>query len=65
MEENQQDLFEQWETLPNELKWVLEEMEYSYNGLNQARKKINKMGYTFESGLDSVPFNLRRIECIS
>jgi hypothetical protein len=61
MQENQKDLFEQWETLPNEVKNILEKTEQSYQGLLLSERKLNEIGYSFEWGLDAEPYNLRKI----
>jgi hypothetical protein len=60
MEENQTDLFEQWETLPTEVQETLSNMEQSYDSLAEANMKLREIGYEFEYGLDAEPFGLRK-----
>jgi len=61
MEENQVDLFEQYELLPNEVRAIIDTMYRSYQGLLEAEIKLNVIGYSFEWGLDAEPYNLRKI----
>ncbi len=61
MEENQVDLFEQFESLPTEVKEILNTMEQSYESLSKAEDKLKEIGYTFEWGLDAEPYNLRKL----
>ena len=62
MEENQVDLFEQFESLPTEVKEILSNMEQSYESLETANRKLKKFGYEFDYGLDAEPFGLHKIE---
>ena len=61
MKKNQIDLFEQYETLPNKVRLIIDTMEQSYQGLLESKRKLNEIGYSFEWGLDAVPYNLRKI----
>ena len=61
MEENQVDLFEQYELLPNEVRAIIDTIEQSYQGLLESERKLNEIGYSFEFGLDAEPYNLRKI----
>jgi len=61
MEENQVDLFERYESLPNEVRAIIDTMYRSYQGLLEAERKLNVIGYSFEWGLDAEPYNLRKI----
>lgn len=61
MEENQVDLFEQYELLPNEVRAIVDTIEQCYQGLLESERKLNKIGYSFEFGLDAEPYNLRKI----
>jgi hypothetical protein len=61
MEENQIDLFEQYETLPNEVRVIIDTIEQSYQSLLEAERSMNKIGYSFEWGIDAIPYNLRKI----
>jgi hypothetical protein len=59
--ENQKDLFEHYETLPDEVRAIIDAMEQSYESLRDAESKLNEIGYSFEYGLDAEPYNLRKI----
>jgi hypothetical protein len=61
MEENQIDLFEQYETLPDEVRVIINTIEQSYQSLLEAERSMNKIGYSFEWGIDAIPYNLRKI----
>jgi hypothetical protein len=61
MEENQVDLFEQYEVLPNEVRAIIDTIEQSYQGLLESKRKLNEIGYSFEFGLDAEPYNLIKI----
>lgn len=61
MKENQVDLFEEYDSLPNEVRAIVDTIEQSYQGLLESKRKLNKIGYSFELGLDAVPYNLRKI----
>ena len=61
MEENQEDLFEQYETLPKEVQEIINTMEQSYQSLLEAERKMNAVGYSFDWGLDAEPYNLRKL----
>ena len=61
MEENQIDLFEQYETLPDEVRAIIDTIEQSYQRLLEADRSMNKIGYSFEWGIDAIPYNLRKI----
>lgn len=65
IEENN-DLFEDYENIPSELMAVLEKYNTSESSLSYIEceamlKDVNELGYTFEYGLDGVPFNLHKI----
>lgn len=65
IEENN-DLFKDYENIPSELMAVLEkyntsESSLSYEECEAMLKDVNAVGYTFEYGLDGVPFNLHKI----
>ena len=59
--ENQTDLFEHYETLPESVRAIIDTMEQSYESLRDAESKLNEIGYSFEWGLDAEPYNLRKI----
>ena len=59
-----QDLFEVWETLPQEVQDILEKYngEETYENCEKMLQELKPLGYTFEYGLDAVPFNLTNIQ---
>ncbi len=61
MEENQVDLFEQYELLPKDVRAIIDTIEQSYQGLLESERKLNEIGYSFEWGLDAEPYNLIKI----
>ena len=59
------DLFEQFETLPEELKRVLtkyEECDNDYNVMAAMQAECEAIGYTFDYYLDAEPYNLRPLK---
>jgi len=57
------DLFEHHEELPLPIQTVINnqgEIE-NYNDCRELLAKLEVFGYTFEYGLDSVPYNLRKV----
>ena len=61
--QNEIDLFEQYEKLPQKLRAILDKFGEcgTYDRCNQLLKKVEKLGYTFEYGLDASPYNLKKI----
>jgi hypothetical protein len=59
--ENQIDLLDHYETLPESVQKIIMEMVHTYNGIKEANEKLKKIGYVFEYGLDAEPYNLRKI----
>lgn len=58
------DLFEDFDSLPVEVKEILtsfDELEDAYKECERVLTELKPHGYTFEYGLDGVPFNLRKI----
>jgi hypothetical protein len=58
------DLFEDQEKLPIEMQQLLEKFEEkdtSYSNCKKLLKKCLKLGYSFEYGLDAIPYNLQKI----
>ncbi len=57
------DLFEQYETLPQEVQDILLDFgdEQSYEGCEKLLAELKPHGYTFEYYLDASPFNLTKI----
>lgn len=61
------DLFEDYNNMPIELKKVCDNYSKKYEDYIPKKdmdiflNKVNKLGYTFEYGLDLVPFGLRPI----
>lgn len=62
--EEQEDLFEQLDTLPMEVQGILADFggQTGYVALDNLLDKLKPHGYTFEYGLDAQPYNLRKIE---
>ncbi len=59
------DLFETPENLPIEIIDLMNEFSYigtTYENCEILLKKCLKIGYTFEYGLDAIPFNLKKLE---
>jgi len=59
------DLFETPELLPDHIKAILDSFDcesLSYSDCETMLAQMEKLGYTFEFGLDAVPFNLCEIE---
>lgn len=59
------DLFETPENLPDEMKVLLKDFEKkdnSYTNCKKLLKKCLKLGYTFDYGLDAIPYELKKIE---
>lgn len=62
-----EDLFPYPEKQPEDLRLLLESYEQKYSDgmdyweIEQMLNEVKKLGYTFEYGLDGVPFNLRLI----
>ena len=59
------DLFETIETLPLDVQNVLAQFErdgYDYETCDKYLAILESKGYTFEHGLDGVPFNLTEIK---
>jgi hypothetical protein len=64
MENENIDLFENTENLPVEMIEILtdfEEKDTSYKNCKKLLKKCLKLGYTFEYGLDAIPYQLQKI----
>lgn len=68
MEEQTIDLFEHIETLPQPVQDVLNKWEQyeivnglSYKELDQFLKELKPLGYSFEYGLDAIPYELKKI----
>jgi hypothetical protein len=64
------DLFEDYENIPENVQEVLDRYsekygedfsEMDYNYMAEMHKEIEKIGYTFDSGLDNMPYGLRPI----
>ena len=62
------DLFEDYESLPVELRDICERYSdieahdgFGYKECGELLADVEKLGYTFEYGLDAVPFNLQKI----
>lgn len=68
LKENETDLFQHSEKQPKELKFILDkynekiENGLTYEEVKNLEKEVNKIGYTFDYGLDAVPYNLRKMK---
>jgi hypothetical protein len=61
MEENQIDLLDHYETLPESVQKIIMEMVHTYDGIKEANEKLKKIGYMFYYGLDAEPYGLHKI----
>lgn len=64
MEANVIDLFEHYETLPNEVRVILDKYstnDNSYENCRALKGELEPLGYTFEWGLSGEPYNLTKI----
>jgi hypothetical protein len=66
MDEEGVDLFEDYDDIPDNVQKILNKYEDAfedgnYKDLEKAEKELNKIGYTFEYGLDGVAYDLRKI----
>jgi len=59
------DLFEQYDTLPQEVKDIINEFNEKdgdgYENCAELVKRLEAVGYTCEYYLDAEPFNLKKI----
>lgn len=63
-EDEEIDLFEHYETLPQNVQDVLAEHsddDQDYESIAILQDKLEALGYTFDYGLDAVPYNLRKM----
>lgn len=59
------DLFEEMDNLPEEVQAVLRKYsteDETYTNAESMLSELESLGYTFEYGLDAVPYNLRKID---
>jgi hypothetical protein len=64
MEENEIDLFEYYETLPQEVQDIIEKYYDGVNTYDNCAKlivELEKVGYTCDYGLDACPYGLKKI----
>ena len=61
MKKNQIDLFEQYETLPNKVREIIDAINEYYYSIMEAKRRMNDIGYTFDYGIDFQPYNLRKL----
>lgn len=54
-------IYDYFEAMPEQLKHLFQDDEADYNELSEILAKCEKLGFTFEYGLDAIPFNLRPI----
>lgn len=57
------DLFEDHENLPKAVQTIIESYgdDFGYDNCRKMQKQLNKLGYSFEYGLDGQPINLHRV----
>lgn len=63
--DDEDDLFDKWEELPDEVQEVLDEYsneEPNASNIEDMRGRLNALGYDFEYGLDYSPYGLRKME---
>jgi hypothetical protein len=62
-QEGDEDMFNDWENIPDEVKTILDkysEEDNDYRVLRKMQKELeNETGYTFDWGLDAEPYGLR------
>jgi len=66
--EFEEDLFENIESLPTEVQEVLNRYsgeDETYENAEALLSELQPLGYTFEYGLDAVPYGLKKVEVIS
>lgn len=59
------DLFDDWKKIPKPVKAILDKhslYDSDYEDLEKAKKEVEAVGYTFDFGLDAVPYDLRKLE---
>lgn len=59
-----EDLFDNYDALPNEVKAVLEkhsEMDNTYENCDKLISDLNEIGYTCDYGLDAIPYELKKL----
>ncbi|MCW8966682.1 MAG: hypothetical protein OQK82_08370 [Candidatus Pacearchaeota archaeon] len=65
MMEEQEDLFEKYEELPEEVQAVLLTFEdNTYEECQRLEDELRVLGYTFDWYLDAEPYNLRKINLV-
>jgi hypothetical protein len=65
VEEEEIDLFEDFDNLPSDVQAVImkfEDSEQDYNTCQELVDALEEVGYTCEYGLTAVPYNLKKIE---
>ena len=66
--ENEIDLFSDYNSLPSEVKSILDSFNItfengaSYDDCNNFILELNKVGFTCDYGLDAVPYGLQKIK---
>ena len=67
MKNEEIDLFEAYETLPQDVQKCLEKWgekldhDQSYDNCRGFLEEVEKLGYTFDYYLDAMPYNLRKL----
>ena len=62
-DEDINDMFKTPSLIPHDVAFILNNYNDSedYEMLDKCIKELNKIGWTFDYGLDAVPFNLRKL----
>lgn len=59
---NQTDLFQHYDLLPPPVLQIVESfVGEGYEDCRELSEKLKPLGYTFDWGLDGIPYNLRKI----
>lgn len=63
VEEEEEDLFQNPEAIPENVKSILDHFgdDLDYENLRAMKLNLETIGYTFDYGLSAEPFNLRKI----
>ncbi len=62
-EVEEEDLFEHPDKVPVKVQNILDKLDGSlnYDRIQKLKKRVEALGYTFDSGMDNEPYNLRKI----
>lgn len=58
------DLLDDWDSMPDDIREVMDRLSdldsLDYSKVKEVEQAAEAIGYTFDWGLDGVPFNLRK-----